>query len=55
MSAGKGDAPRPVNGDKFRSNYENIFKNKKPNEKTKPEPLGGPRAIPRREVDGSIG
>lgn len=26
MSAGKGDAPRPVNGDKFRSNYDDIFK-----------------------------
>jgi hypothetical protein len=23
--AGKGDAPRPVNGEKFRANYEDIF------------------------------
>lgn len=26
MSAGKGDDLRPVNGDKFRSNYDKIFK-----------------------------
>lgn len=25
MSAGKGDSPRHVNGDKFRENYERIF------------------------------
>ena len=25
MSAGKGDAPRPVNGDRYRANYERIF------------------------------
>lgn len=25
MSAGKGDAPRPVNGDKFRENFDAIF------------------------------
>ena len=25
MSAGKGDAPRPVNGDRYRRNYEAIF------------------------------
>jgi hypothetical protein len=24
--AGKGDTPRPVNGEKFRSNWDNIFK-----------------------------
>lgn len=25
MSAGKGDAPRPVDGQKFRKNYDEIF------------------------------
>lgn len=32
MSAGKGDAPRKVDGDKYRKNYEAIFvkKPKKP-------------------------
>lgn len=32
MSAGKGDAPRKVDGDKYRKNYEKIFakKTKKP-------------------------
>jgi hypothetical protein len=25
MSAGKGDSPRPVNGDRYRRNYEAIF------------------------------
>lgn len=25
MSAGKGDAPRPVNGDAYRNNYEAAF------------------------------
>jgi rubrerythrin len=25
MSAGKGDQPRPVNGDRYRANYEAIF------------------------------
>ena len=25
MSAGKGDRPRPVNGEKFRANHERIF------------------------------
>lgn len=30
MSAGKGDTPRPVNGDKFRSNYDRIFKPSNP-------------------------
>jgi len=32
MSAGKGDTPRPVNGEKFRKNYDKIFprKRKKP-------------------------
>jgi hypothetical protein len=29
MSAGKGDKPRPVNGDKYRSNYDKIFGSKK--------------------------
>lgn len=26
MSAGKGDSPRKVDGEKFRSNYDNIFR-----------------------------
>ena len=26
--AGKGDAPRPVKGDKYRANYDDIFKKK---------------------------
>jgi rubrerythrin len=25
MSAGKGDSPRPVDGDRYRANYERIF------------------------------
>ena len=25
MSAGKGDQPRPVNGDRYRANYDEIF------------------------------
>ena len=28
MSAGKGDAPRPVDGPKYRANYERIFAQK---------------------------
>ena len=27
--AGKGDTPRKVNGDKYRKNYDRIFKGKK--------------------------
>ncbi len=30
MSAGKGDSPRPVNGDKYRSGYDRIFRKKTP-------------------------
>ncbi len=26
MSAGKGDAPRPINGEKFRDHYDEIFR-----------------------------
>jgi hypothetical protein len=29
MSAGKGDAPRPVKGDDYRKNYDSIFNKKK--------------------------
>jgi hypothetical protein len=29
MSAGKGDAPRKVNGEKYRKNYAAIFAKKK--------------------------
>jgi hypothetical protein len=28
MSAGKGDKPRPVDGEKFRNNYDKIFRKK---------------------------
>ena len=28
MSAGKGDSPRPVDGGKFRSNWDRIFRRK---------------------------
>jgi hypothetical protein len=28
MSAGKGDAPRPVDGQKYRQNYDEIFARK---------------------------
>jgi hypothetical protein len=28
--AGKGDAPRPVNGPKYRANFDRIFSSKKP-------------------------
>lgn len=30
MSAGKGDKPRKVNGDKYRKSYDRIFKKKGP-------------------------
>lgn len=30
MSAGKGDTPRPVNGEKYRNNYDKIFKKESP-------------------------
>lgn len=30
MSAGKGDAPRPVNGDIYRANYTRIFRKDPP-------------------------
>jgi rubrerythrin len=30
VSAGKGDTPRPVAGDKFRANYDAIFNRGKP-------------------------
>jgi len=29
MGAGKGDRPRKVNGEKYRTNFDRIFKNKK--------------------------
>jgi hypothetical protein len=32
MSAGKGDSPRPVNGDAFRDNYDDIFRKKETTE-----------------------
>jgi hypothetical protein len=35
MSAGKGDSPRPVNGPKYRANFDRIFSPKKP-QKTLP-------------------
>jgi len=30
MSAGKGDKPRPVDGEKYRSNYDKIYNKSKP-------------------------
>jgi hypothetical protein len=30
MSAGKGDKPRPVDGEKYRANYDAIFRKRKP-------------------------
>ncbi len=33
MSAGKGDTPRPVDGQTYRNNWEAIFGNKKPEDK----------------------
>jgi hypothetical protein len=30
MSAGKGDSPRPVNGNRYRANYDLIFSPKTP-------------------------
>ena len=30
MSAGKGDTPRPVDGERFRSNYDAIFRKQYP-------------------------
>lgn len=31
--AGKGDKPRPVDADKYRDNYDRIFRKKKPKKK----------------------
>jgi len=36
--AGKGDTPRPVNGDKFRSNYERIFEKHHATNPVHPDP-----------------
>jgi hypothetical protein len=38
MSAGKGDSPRPVNGHKYRANYDRIFLPKKPKKPLIPMP-----------------
>lgn len=35
MSAGKGDAPRPVKGDKYRANWTLIFKTKRKSKTSK--------------------
>ena len=43
MSAGKGDAPRKVNGDKFRANYLRIFREKPP------QTIGSPAAADCRD------
>jgi hypothetical protein len=38
MSAGKGSKPRPVNGDKYRANYDAIFrKPRKASKREKPQ------------------
>jgi hypothetical protein len=36
--AGKGSLPRPINGDKFRSNYDNIFRKQKEIKQGKAKP-----------------
>jgi hypothetical protein len=36
MSAGKGDSPRPVNGDRYRANYDLIFSPKTPKKSLPP-------------------
>ena len=41
MSAGKGDAPRPVKGEKYRRNYETIFRKFTEQEPTKGEVIDG--------------
>jgi hypothetical protein len=38
MSAGKGDAPRAVNGAKYRANFDRIFSPKKPKKPLIPMP-----------------
>ena len=38
MSAGKGDSPRPVNGDAFRDNYDEIFHKHKTQSTNKADP-----------------
>ena len=50
MSAGKGDSPRPVDGDKYRSNYDGIFKRS-----SKPETIkvnGFDVPAPLKSLDG---
>jgi hypothetical protein len=44
MSAGKGDKPRPVDGQKFRSNYDDIFRK---NEQANPIHSNAVRSEPR--------
>ncbi len=36
--AGKGDAPRPMDWDKFSENFDNIFKKKEKNEQSSDAP-----------------
>jgi hypothetical protein len=38
MSAGKGDSPRPVNGPKYRANYDRIFSHKNHRKSLPPMP-----------------
>jgi hypothetical protein len=38
MSAGKGDSPRPVNGNRYRANYDLIFSPKTPKKSLPPMP-----------------
>jgi hypothetical protein len=41
MSAGKGDKPRPVDGNKYRDGWEKVF-GKKPVKTSKPDKLTRP-------------
>lgn len=47
--AGKGDTPRPVNGDKFRTHWEEIFRGGKPECKGNSDPW-----FPRPEPTTSV-
>lgn len=45
--AGKGDSPRPVNGDRFRENFDRIFN--KSNAAKRPETHENTRKRPRKD------
>jgi hypothetical protein len=52
MSAGKGDDLRPVNGEKFRSNYDKIFQKHQPHPFEYHANYPGPRK-PSRKATGN--